>query len=75
MTTQPGLPGRFHLLLTSIGRPMVHGWWGSEATARRKFVGWVGEYGGMPEVRITLTDETTGETLAVWPNPVVGGGS
>ncbi|MFF9309867.1 hypothetical protein ACF1BS_03060 [Streptomyces sp. NPDC014748] len=75
MTTHPDTPGRFHLLLSSDGRPVVQGWWGSEATARRKLVGWVGEYGGMPDARIILADEKTGETLAVWPDPVVGPGS
>ncbi|NEA48451.1 hypothetical protein [Streptomyces sp. SID10815] len=74
MTAQPD-PARFHLLLTSADRPVVQGWWGSEVTARRKLINWVGEYGGMPDARITLTDETTGETLAAWPGPVVGGRS
>ncbi|MFJ5973494.1 hypothetical protein [Streptomyces sp. NPDC093060] len=63
-------PGRYHLLLSSGGRPVQHGWWGSEALARRKFRNWVGEYGSMPEPRITLTDEETGEQLAVWPDAV-----
>ncbi|MEU0970328.1 hypothetical protein ABZ357_34770 [Streptomyces sp. NPDC005917] len=36
---------RYHLLLASGGRPVQHGWWQSEATARRKFVGWVGDLG------------------------------
>lgn len=61
-------PDRFHLQLTSAGRPVQHGWWGSEVTARRKLAGWVGEYGAMPGVRITLTDETTGTVLAEWPD-------
>lgn len=71
-------PGRYHLLLTSGGRPVQHGWWGSEATARRKLARWVGEYGSMPAARITLTDETTGEQVAAWPEEspsVVGGPS
>jgi hypothetical protein len=45
--------GRYHLLLTSDGRPIQHGWWESEATARHKFRRWVGEYGTMPGARIT----------------------
>lgn len=65
-------PGRYHLLLTSDGRPVQHGWWGSEAIARRKFVGWVGAVGSMPEPRVTLTDEETGEQLADWPGVVSG---
>ncbi|MFF8589912.1 hypothetical protein ACF061_00490 [Streptomyces sp. NPDC015220] len=68
MTAPSDTPSRYHLLLSSGGRPVQHGWWGSEATARRKFVGWVGEYGSMPGARITLTDETTGATLTTWPD-------
>lgn len=65
--------GRYHLLLTFDGRPAQHGWWGSEATARRKFTAWVGEQ-GRPGARITLTDEETGVLLDEWP-AVVGGAS
>ncbi|MFG2885751.1 hypothetical protein ACGFYV_26240 [Streptomyces sp. NPDC048297] len=43
------------------------GWRGSEATARRKFVGRAGEYGGMPNARVPLTDEEVGEALTIWP--------
>jgi hypothetical protein len=60
-------PGRYHLLLTTHRRPVQHGWWESEAIALRKFTRWVGEYGSMPNARITLTDEDTGERLAAWP--------
>ncbi|MFG2352560.1 hypothetical protein [Streptomyces sp. NPDC048521] len=66
MTSNPG-PGRYHLLLTSGGRPVQHGWWGSEATARRKFTRWIGEYGSMPDARVALTDEETGTVLTSWP--------
>lgn len=45
----------------------MHGWWGSEATARRKFTSWIGEYGSMPGARVILVDEETGEKLAAWP--------
>lgn len=65
-------PGRYHLLLSSGGRPVQHGWWPSEETARRKFTRWIGEYGSMPEPRITLTDEDTGEQLAAWPDESPG---
>ncbi|MGW3175828.1 hypothetical protein [Streptomyces sp. NPDC001153] len=61
-------PGCYHLLLACEGRPLRHGWWGSEETARRKFSRWVGEYGSIPVVRVTLADEETGERLAVWPD-------
>jgi len=61
-------PGRYHLLLSAGGRLVLHGWWGSEATGRRKLVGWVGEYGSMPDARITLTDEETGEQMDEWPD-------
>ncbi len=63
--TQPD-PSRYHLLLTLDGRPAQHGWWGSEATARRKFGAWVGEH-GRPGVRVTLVDEEAGTTLTEWP--------
>ncbi|MFI6032933.1 hypothetical protein ACIBBD_01885 [Streptomyces sp. NPDC051315] len=61
-------PSRFHLLLTSAGRPVQHGWWESEATARRKFSSWIGEYGNLPDARVTLTDEATGTLLTTWPD-------
>lgn len=68
--------GRFHLLLTVDGRPMMHGWWASEETARRQWTAWTGERGSMPGARITLVDEETGDVLASWPEEspgVVGG--
>ena len=65
MTTSD--PGRYHLTLTVDGRPVMHGWWGSETTARGKFARWVGEH-GQPDARITLVDEETGETLTTWPD-------
>jgi hypothetical protein len=58
---------RYHLTLSSVGRPVQHGWWGSEATARDKLVRWVGEYGTLPGARITLVDEETGTVLTTWP--------
>jgi hypothetical protein len=61
-------PDRYHLTLTSADRPVQHGWWASEATARRKFTAWIGEYGTLPGVRVTLVDEETGETLTTWPD-------
>ncbi|MFF7142219.1 hypothetical protein ACFZB5_13355 [Streptomyces nodosus] len=61
-------PARFHLTLTAVGRPAMHGWWASEATARHKATSWIGEYGSLPGARITLTDEAMGETLTTWPD-------
>ncbi|MFJ6564694.1 hypothetical protein ACIQMV_33540 [Streptomyces sp. NPDC091412] len=58
---------RFYLTVTAAGRLVMHGWWGSETTARRKFSSWVGEYGSMPGARITLTDEQQGSVLTSWP--------
>ncbi|MEV6057772.1 hypothetical protein [Streptomyces sp. NPDC052107] len=60
-------PGHYHLLLTSAGQPVQHGWWGHEETARSKFSRWIGEYSGMPAPRVTLTDEETGTVLTTWP--------
>ncbi|MFF9607644.1 hypothetical protein ACF1GY_36185 [Streptomyces sp. NPDC014684] len=61
-------PDRYYLLLACEGRPVQRGWWGSEAIARRKLRTWVGEYGSLPGVQITLTDEKTAATLATWPD-------
>ncbi|MFE1315724.1 hypothetical protein [Streptomyces sp. NPDC058755] len=60
-------PGRYHLTLIAASVTMMHGWWGSETTARRQFSTWVGERGTLPSARITLTDEETGTVLATWP--------
>jgi hypothetical protein len=59
-------PQRYHLLLTIHGRPTMHGWWGSQATADRKFRSWIGDYGSTAGARITLTDEHDGRQLAAW---------
>ncbi|MQY36157.1 hypothetical protein SRB17_41540 [Streptomyces sp. RB17] len=60
-------PGRYHVLVTSGGRPIQHGWWVSEETARAKYKRWIGSVGNMPEPRVTLTDEETGTVLTAWP--------
>ncbi|MGW7381800.1 hypothetical protein [Streptomyces sp. NPDC054794] len=65
-------PGRYHLLLDTGGRPVQHGWWGCEDTARRKFRNWVGEYGSVRGSRVIVTDEGTGDVLATWPDQPVG---
>lgn len=59
---------RYHLTLTVDGRPTMHGWWGSEETARRKFTRWIGEHGNADSARITLTDEEAGTVLTSWPD-------
>jgi hypothetical protein len=68
---QPEHPGgatdRFHLTLTSAGRPVMHGWWPVEATARDQLPVWVGSWGTLPDARITLVDEETGVVLTEWP--------
>ncbi|KOV58092.1 hypothetical protein [Streptomyces sp. MMG1121] len=62
-------PSRYHLLLTTGGRPVQHGWWGREVVARDKFRNWVGLYGGaMPGARVTLSDEDSGDVLDAWPD-------
>lgn len=60
--------GRYYLLLTTGGRPVQHGWWNAEATARRKFDSWVHAVGNMPDPRVTLTDVETGNILTAWPD-------
>jgi hypothetical protein len=59
---------RFHLTLACDGRSVMHGWWASEATARRRWTTWIGEHGSRPGASITLVDEETGETLTTWPD-------
>jgi hypothetical protein len=62
---------RFHLTLTTAGRPVMHGYWPLESTARSKFTSWVGL--GVADARVLLVDEATGVTLDEWPNIVSGG--
>jgi hypothetical protein len=59
-------PGRYHLTLATDGCVMMHGWWADQAVAQAKLTEWIGDY-GRPGASITLTDETTGETLTAWP--------
>lgn len=60
------IPNRYHLPLAAGGRPVQHGWWGSEEIARDKFRRWLGKYGSMPDANLTLADEQTGLALARW---------
>lgn len=67
-------PERYRLTLYLHGRPAMDGWWGAEATARRKFAGLVGEYGSRDGATIVLIDrEDGGRVVASWPDPVVSG--
>lgn len=61
--------GRYHLILTADGEPLMHGWWDEAAVAHRKFRSWVGEYGNLPGAHIVLVDKAEGEALASWPEP------
>jgi hypothetical protein len=67
-------PERYRLTLTLDGRRVLDGWWGSEETARRKFRSTVGDY-GRDGAEVALVDTESGETIASWPEPVVGGTS
>ncbi|WP_217235484.1 hypothetical protein [Streptomyces sp. AC555_RSS877] len=58
---------RFHVTLTSVGRPTMHGWWSAESTARGKVTEWIGLSKG-PGARVTLVDEDTGTVLTSWPD-------
>ncbi|MGW2425607.1 hypothetical protein ACWC0C_41295 [Streptomyces sp. NPDC001709] len=60
--------GRYHLLLTADDRPVQHGWWNREKTARDKFQRWIDEHGSLPAARVTLTDEEIADVLADWPD-------
>ncbi|MDX3243677.1 hypothetical protein [Streptomyces sp. ME18-1-4] len=64
------VPDRYHLQLTSAGRPMMHGWWGREVVARAQVAVWIGSWGALPEARVTLVDEETGTVLTTWPDEV-----
>lgn len=59
--------GRYRVTVTTGGQPLIQGWWGSEATARRKFTAWVGEHGDRPGARVILIDEGSGRVLTEWP--------
>jgi hypothetical protein len=63
---------RYHLTLTLDGRPAMHGWWGSEETARRQYTTWIGERGSLPGARITLVDEQEQLVLTSWPDEADG---
>ncbi|MGW0163877.1 hypothetical protein ACWDWT_01625 [Streptomyces sp. NPDC003343] len=60
--------GRYRLTLVLDDRRVMDGWWGREATGRKKFAMTVGDY-GRDGARITLVDTETDEELAAWPKP------
>jgi hypothetical protein len=66
-TIDPPPAGRYRVAVSIDGAPFIQGWWNDRATADLKYRGWIGEHGGRPGVRVTLTDEETGETLTTWP--------
>ncbi|MEU8829303.1 hypothetical protein [Streptomyces sp900116325] len=60
---------RYHLTLTTDGKPVMHGWWADLSTAERKYKAWIGERGSRKGARITLTDEADGgRVLKAWPD-------
>lgn len=58
---------RYHLTLTTQGKPVMHGWWGDLATAERKYRSWIGEHSSIDGIRVTLIDEQEQRVLASWP--------
>ncbi|WP_121703327.1 hypothetical protein [Streptomyces sp. E5N298] len=60
--------GRYRVTVTTDGESLIQGWWGSQATARRKFTSWIGEHGSRPGARVTLADEETDTVLTEWPD-------
>jgi hypothetical protein len=59
---------RYHLLLSTGGRPVMHGWWGDRATADDKFRRWIGEHGSLFGARVVLVDKQEQRVLASWPD-------
>ncbi|MGC5005206.1 hypothetical protein [Streptomyces sp. DT203] len=60
---------RFHLTLSTGGKPVMRGWWPDLATAERKYLRWISERGGRDGAQITLTDEADGgRVLKSWPD-------
>ena len=63
---------RYHLTLSTGGRPVMHGWWGDRATAERKFARWIGEHGTVAGARVVLVDEEEHLVLTSWPDEADG---
>jgi len=62
-------PQRFHLTVSATGRPVMHGWWSRETTARDKFRDWIGAYGRMPAAHVLLVERIGADERLVesWP--------
>ncbi|WP_328974195.1 hypothetical protein [Streptomyces canus] len=62
-------PSDFHLVLTSAGRPVMHGWWSDGATAERKFSEWIGSHSAIKGAAVVLAERSAdGErVLMSWP--------
>ncbi|GAA2650766.1 hypothetical protein GCM10010425_74330 [Streptomyces spororaveus] len=62
------MPFHVRLRFGPPSSPAVTGTWDSEATAERKFRGFIGRYGSRADVRIELWSETGGnrERLRTW---------
>jgi hypothetical protein len=60
---------RFHLILPTGGKPVMHGWWGKQPTAEHQYLSWIGSWGSIGGARIVLTERADdGErVLASWP--------
>lgn len=60
---------RYHLTLTTGGRPAMHGWWPDASTAERRFSSWIGDYSSLDGARITLVDTADdGRVIHSWPD-------
>ncbi|MFI6658052.1 hypothetical protein ACIBL8_21315 [Streptomyces sp. NPDC050523] len=62
-------PSDFHLVLTSAGRPVMHGWWSDGATAERKFSEWIGSYSAIKGAAVVLAERSVDDerVLMSWP--------
>ncbi|MFE3853888.1 hypothetical protein ACFXPN_22440 [Streptomyces griseorubiginosus] len=62
-------PQRFHLTVSATGRPVMHGWWSRESTARDKFRDWIGAYGRMPAAHVCMVERIGAEErlMESWP--------
>ncbi|MEU6449997.1 hypothetical protein [Streptomyces sp. NPDC046979] len=41
---------------------------GQRNRGREKFLAWIGPYGALPDARIVLDDQESGDVLADWPD-------